>query len=97
MFSSGEKISDFIDFPINGVDMRQFVGSLKDEVDPVMYDLYGISNHFGGVGGGHYTAYSYNKVLDKWFEYDDSHVTEIRNLDEIKTKAAYVLFFRKRE
>ena len=23
-----------------------------------VYDLYAVSNHFGGVGGGHYTAYA---------------------------------------
>lgn len=22
-----------------------------------MYDLYAVSNHFGGLGGGHYTAF----------------------------------------
>jgi Ubiquitin carboxyl-terminal hydrolase len=26
------------------------------EVAPV-YDLYAVSNHFGGLGGGHYTAF----------------------------------------
>ena len=24
---------------------------------PLLYDLFGITNHFGGTGGGHYTAY----------------------------------------
>ena len=23
-----------------------------------MYDLFAVSNHFGGLGGGHYTAYA---------------------------------------
>ena len=27
-----------------------------------MYELYAISNHYGGLGGGHYTAYA--KVKD---------------------------------
>lgn len=25
-----------------------------------IYDLFGISNHYGGLGGGHYTAYAKN-------------------------------------
>lgn len=29
----------------------------------VIYDLYAISNHFGGIGGGHYTAFAKNKVI----------------------------------
>lgn len=28
----------------------------------VIYDLYAVSNHFGGLGGGHYTAYAKNHV-----------------------------------
>ena len=29
------------------------------------YELYAISNHYGGLGGGHYTAYAKND--GKWF------------------------------
>ncbi len=25
--------------------------------EPLLYDLIGVSNHFGSTGGGHYTAY----------------------------------------
>jgi len=28
----------------------------------LLYDLYAVSNHFGGLGGGHYTAYAKNWV-----------------------------------
>lgn len=28
------------------------------------YELYAISNHYGGLGGGHYTAYAKNG--DRW-------------------------------
>jgi ubiquitin C-terminal hydrolase len=30
-----------------------------------IYDLYAISNHYGGLGGGHYTAYAKNS--SKWY------------------------------
>ena len=40
---------------------------------PPVYDLYAVSNHFGGMGGGHYNAYC--KMPDgKWWCFDDSHV-----------------------
>lgn len=29
----------------------------------VIYDLFAVSNHFGGLGGGHYTAFAKNHVL----------------------------------
>jgi ubiquitin carboxyl-terminal hydrolase 4/11/15 len=27
---------------------------------PLIYDLFAVSNHSGGVGGGHYTAFGKN-------------------------------------
>ncbi|KAG4919683.1 hypothetical protein JHK85_057964 [Glycine max] len=59
-----------------------------------VYDLYAISNHYGGLGGGHYTAYC--KLIDenKWFHFDDSHVSSVTEA-EIKSSAAYVLFYQR--
>ena len=54
-----------------------------------------MSNHFGGMGGGHYTAFCKNPVFEKWYEFDDSCVSKIA-AKNINTKAAYVLFYRKR-
>ena len=61
-----------------------------------VYDLYAVSNHFGGMGGGHYTAYCKNPVFQKWYEFDDSSVSKISQ-SQINTKAAYVLFYKKRK
>ena len=30
------------------------------------YDLFAVSNHYGSLGGGHYTAYAKNPVHKKW-------------------------------
>lgn len=37
---------------------------IKNSTEPI-YDLYAISNHYGGLGGGHYTAYAKNG--GKWY------------------------------
>jgi len=55
-----EKVGDKVNFPIEGLDMRPYVMTLKDEPNPVLYDLYGVSNHMGSLNGGHYTAYVKN-------------------------------------
>jgi len=40
-------------------------------------NLYSISqNHYGSLGGGHYTAYAKNHRNGKWYGFDDSHVSE---------------------
>lgn len=40
-----------------------------------VYDLYAVDNHFGGLGGGHYTAFCKNKEDGEWYNYDDSRVS----------------------
>ena len=52
-----EKNDKRIEYPIEGLEMGQYIiGPQKDE-HPV-YDLYAVSVHSGGLGGGHYTAYA---------------------------------------
>ena len=43
----------------------------KCSVEP-LYDLFAVSNHYGGLGGGHYTAYAKNN--GKWYDFNDSSV-----------------------
>lgn len=46
--------------------------SVDEEADEsLIYDLFGVSNHFGGLGGGHYTAFAKNEEDGKWHNYDD--------------------------
>jgi len=39
------------------------------------YNLIAVSNHFGGLGGGHYTAYAKNHIDGHWHYFDDSSVS----------------------
>ena len=99
------KIETHVDFSLKGFDVsggmsRDGRGAFSatvgsDDNDP-MYDLYGVANHFGGLGGGHYTAFAQNKQDLHWYCFDDSSVTRKKPTD-ICTKAAYVLFFKKRK
>ncbi|CEI95348.1 hypothetical protein RMCBS344292_09537 [Rhizopus microsporus] len=88
------KLNAFVDFPISGLDMTDYVIDVKDD-DRLVYDLYAIDNHYGDMGGGHYTAYAQNAIDKQWYDFDDTSVTKI---DErrIKTSAAYVLFYKRR-
>lgn len=54
------KLDAFVNFPIRNLDLSKYVKG-KDGQSHV-YELYAISNHYGGLGGGHYTAYG--KVKD---------------------------------
>jgi ubiquitin C-terminal hydrolase len=87
-----KKIETFVDFPIEGLDLSEYV--VNPDADPV-YDLFAVSNHFGGMGGGHYTAFAKNQINGKWYDFDDATVTPI-SVDRVKSKAAYVLFYKRR-
>jgi len=57
--------------------------------------LFGISNHYGGLGGGHYTAFAKNWKEDQWYSFDDSSCSRT-SPGRIVTDAAYNLFYRRR-
>ncbi|CAO3599291.1 unnamed protein product [Absidia cylindrospora] len=95
-----DKIDALIDFPMEELDMTDRVLGVKNPHDIALedrfiYDLYAVDNHFGGMGGGHYTAYAQNWQDGEWYNFDDSHVTKVEQKDA-KTNAAYLLFYKRR-
>jgi ubiquitin carboxyl-terminal hydrolase 4/11/15 len=86
-----------VTFPLQGFDLNQFVLAKRDGdgVD-YTYDLFGVSNHFGGMGGGHYTAYAFSPIKRQWIDYNDSSVRSASSSDII-SEAAYLLFYRRRD
>ena len=61
-----------------------------------MYDLYAVSNHYGGLGGGHYTAYC--QVEGQWCNFDDTSAKPMDPADltaDGARESAYVLFYRR--
>ena len=47
-----EKIGTLIEFPTRKLNMAEFIFS-KENREASLYDLVGVCNHFGGLGGGH--------------------------------------------
>uniref|UniRef100_A0A670YRR8 ubiquitinyl hydrolase 1 n=1 Tax=Pseudonaja textilis TaxID=8673 RepID=A0A670YRR8_PSETE len=97
-----DKINDMVDFPVRSLDLSKFCIGQKDEQQLPMYDLYAVINHYGGMIGGHYTAYA-RLPSDKnsqrsdvgWRLFDDSTVTTVDE-SQVVTRYAYVLFYRRR-
>lgn len=87
------KLEALVDFPIHGLDLSKYIIYSTQEPSN-RYELYAISNHYGNMGGGHYTAYVYHEAEDKWYDFDDRHVSHVSQ-DSIKSSAAYVLFYKK--
>jgi ubiquitin carboxyl-terminal hydrolase 4/11/15 len=93
------KIDAHVDFPLEGLDVSKWVANSAASTDSTdtnaVYDLYAVSNHFGGMGGGHYTAFAKNLITGEWYNLDDSRA-ERMNASGVVTKAAFVLFYAKR-
>lgn len=56
----GGKLQTLVDFPIKGLDLSSYVLSHEGIEEPLLYDLFGVSNHYGSLGFGHYTAFAMN-------------------------------------
>nr|CCA17629.1 conserved hypothetical protein [Albugo laibachii Nc14] len=51
------------------------------EEGPNVYELYSVLIHSGSALGGHYYAYIKNFENEKWYNFNDAHVTEITEDD----------------
>ena len=66
----------------------------KSIYGPLIYDLYGVSNHSGSLSYGHYTAYCKGED-EQWYYFNDSMVDKI-NESYVVSEEAYVLFYKRR-
>lgn len=95
-----DKMDHFVDFPLEGLDMAPYcAASVEESSGSTLYDLFAVCNHYGRMGFGHYTAFARDwfgeQLSPHWHSFDDDIVRPISS-DEVKTQAAYVLFYRKR-
>ena len=87
------KYEKYIDFPLTDLDMNKYM-IVKSEINYI-YDIFAVSEHHGTRYGGHYTAICKN-YDGNWYSYDDSECS-LASENDVRSKAAYVLFYRRRE
>ncbi|KAG8185557.1 hypothetical protein JTE90_017562 [Oedothorax gibbosus] len=94
------KIDNYIDFPVQGLDMNKFILVNRHETrgtssGSTLYDLAAVIVHHGsGAGSGHYTAYATHDGC--WHHFNDSSVT-ITDEKTVASCKAYILFYIRRE
>jgi ubiquitin carboxyl-terminal hydrolase 4/11/15 len=100
-----DKLDTFVDFPLQELNMSNYCSNshspddfVQDDI-PALYDLFAVTNHFGRLGFGHYTAFARSwdeQGMDsEWALFDDSSVRSV-DADNVVSPAAYVLFYRRR-
>ncbi|SPQ22937.1 de57be69-df5e-4200-ad4d-8e6e50567eb8 [Thermothielavioides terrestris] len=90
-----DKLDILVDFPVEGLDLTRRVIDKEDGKQEV-YDLIAVDDHWGGLGGGHYTAFAKNFVDGQWYEYNDAQVSKLTDTSRVVSSAAYLLFYRRR-
>ena len=89
-FSHYTKNNSLVEFPIENLSMEKYICGPKKNSN---YDLFAVSQHYGSMGGGHYTAVCKN-IDGNWYKYDDENCSPTQN-EDICTEEAYVLFYRR--
>lgn len=106
-YGSHDKDNSLVRFPINNLNLANYVMNYETMEDysnevgensekQLIYDLYAVSNHSGGLGGGHYYAYAKNAIKNRWYCFNDSSVREMSE-SEVVTSGAYCLFYERRD
>ena len=78
------------------IDITGFV--IKKDIPKIIYNLYGVITHIGKSGpNAHFVASCKSPVDNKWYRYNDSNVSPIRNVQKeiIYYGTPYILFYKK--
>ncbi|OQU92084.1 hypothetical protein SORBI_3001G287900 [Sorghum bicolor] len=88
--NSESKIWDKVKYPLE-LDINSFMSSSDDTLQK--YDLYGVVEHLGAYGSGHYVCYIRSSEAD-WYKFNDDKVYQC-SVDSALENAAYLLFYVK--
>lgn len=61
-----------------------------------IYDLYAVCHHTGALGGGHYFAHAVD-ADGKWWRFDDKKVSPLKDMKNLISQTAYILFYARRD
>ena len=81
------KKQNFVNFDLRNLNLNHYVvPGFENQFSH--FNLYAVSNHFGNLEGGHYTAYASSDVLKRWYKFDDQ-VRTARSLASPDTNPLY--------
>ena len=100
-----EKIRTRVTFPVNSLDLSNYMppplppGAAaagyvpsQSQRPPYVYDLYGVTHHFGDLNTGHYTASI--RTHGRWLECDDTRIGA-GSESRLHSESPYILWFRR--
>mmetsp|Transcript_16921 Transcript_16921/g.23942 ORF Transcript_16921/g.23942 Transcript_16921/m.23942 type:complete len:685 (-) Transcript_16921:63-2117(-) len=94
-YGARSKLNRKMNYPVCNWSLDKFIKSSENAHE--MYDLYAVTNHYGNLGGGHYTASAMNRFDNQWYEFNDSTCTKVDQSRLGNDNAAYCLFYNRME
>ncbi|XP_065355307.1 ubiquitin carboxyl-terminal hydrolase 8 isoform X1 [Calliphora vicina] len=90
---SYKKKQNYLRFPLENLDTSPYITISESRRNTTKsYELYAVSNHYGSMESGHYTAFCKSGTYGRWFKYDDQVVTPL-DASNVVSSAAYILFY----
>ncbi|XP_030572237.1 ubiquitin carboxyl-terminal hydrolase 8 isoform X1 [Drosophila novamexicana] len=87
------KKQNYLQFPLENLEMKPYTARVESRaVTPKTYQLYAVSNHYGTMEGGHYTAFCKSAHYGRWYKFDDQVVSPL-DTSNVVSSAAYILFY----
>ncbi|XP_017849882.1 ubiquitin carboxyl-terminal hydrolase 8 isoform X2 [Drosophila busckii] len=87
------KKQNYLQFPLENLEMKPYTAKAESRAStPKTYQLYAVSNHYGTMEGGHYTAFCKSANYGRWFKFDDQIVSHL-DTSNVVSSAAYILFY----
>ncbi|XP_022216427.1 ubiquitin carboxyl-terminal hydrolase 8 isoform X2 [Drosophila obscura] len=87
------KKQNYLRFPLQNLEMNPYIARAESRaVTPKTYQLYAVSNHYGTMEGGHYTAFCKSVNYGRWYKFDDQ-VVSVLDTSNVVSSAAYILFY----
>uniref|UniRef100_A0A4W6FJH8 Ubiquitin carboxyl-terminal hydrolase 15 n=1 Tax=Lates calcarifer TaxID=8187 RepID=A0A4W6FJH8_LATCA len=76
-----DKLDSLVDFPLRDLDMSEFL--INPNAGPCRYDLIAVSNHYGGMGGGHCKTHTSLNHLNSLFQIPSVFIIAIYSLSSV--------------
>lgn len=104
------KLNNLVDFPIETLDVSDYLAKAQNETNnqsqeidnsisriETRYDLFGVVNHTGVLGAGHYSSFVLNDENSNWYHIDDIKVERVSPSIISPSRRAYLLFYKRKD
>ncbi|XP_067674267.1 ubiquitin carboxyl-terminal hydrolase 2-like [Haliotis asinina] len=86
----GRKLTTSVEYPTTRLELKDYAA--ERGASNMVYNLYAVSNHSGGVHSGHYTAICRHPYSGEWHLYNDTRVSPARSNQAVSSEG-YLLFY----